>query len=240
MHTIDARGTEDYDVRGRKLELPMSKQTEEPTSRPPDSVYHKDARVHRHTLIEMNISVFTARRDAAHERVLDVLRREMMASGKELREKLYSFCQRLLDEAVVSTRRSQVQADSPVLHYLKLLRDTLGASQALVQHEMTIVRESEEFSRMLNEYIVNQLQTANNVFSDSEMNILDCIEDLLKFGEPILRQDTEERHKQFSEDDKRRYDLALAEYREHYEKLNRELMESAGEEDIAAENEDSA
>ncbi len=183
------------------------------------------ARVHRHTLIEMNYAVFTARRDASHERVLEVLRREMLASSKELRAELYAFCVRMLDEAVKSTQRSQVQSDSPVLHYLTLLRDTIAASQALVRHEMTLVRESEEFSRMLNEYVVNQLQTANSVFSDSEMNILDCIEDLLKFGEPILIQDSQERLKKFTDDDKRRYDTAVAEYRTYYRKQNRDIEE---------------
>lgn len=167
----------------------------------------------------MNISVFTARRDAAHERVLDILRREMLASTKELREDLYSLCCRMLDDAIQCTRRSQVQADSPVLHYFSLLRDTIAASQALVRHEMTIAQESEEFAEMLNEYVVAQLETANDLFSDSEMNILDCIEDLLKFGEPILQQDAEERVKSFSQDDKRRYDLALNAYRDYYKDM---------------------
>jgi hypothetical protein len=187
---------------------------------------HPDmARVHRHTLIEMNFSVFTARRYAAHERVVEVLRREMLASSKELRGKLYAFCVKLLDEAIEATQRSQMSADSPVLHYLSLLRDTIAASYALVRHEMTLVRESEEFSRMLNEYVVSQLRTANNVFSDSEMNILDCIEDLLKFGNPILTQDTQARLEKFSEDDKRRYELALKEYRTYFEKQNRDIEE---------------
>lgn len=180
-------------------------------------------RVHRHTLIEMNISVFTGRRDAAHERVVEVLRREMLASNKEARAKLYAFCGRLLNEAVQSTKRSQVLADSPVMHYLQLLRDTVGASEALVRHEMTLVRESAEFSKMLNQYVVTQLQTANNVFSDSEMNILDCIEDLLKFGEPILARDTQERLAIFNDEDKRRYELALTEYRAHYAALNSQI-----------------
>ncbi|MFO7820965.1 MAG: hypothetical protein R6V56_02740 [Lentisphaeria bacterium] len=177
------------------------------------------ARVHRHTLIEMNISVFTARRDAAHERVLDILRREMLASAKELREKLYSVCRDMLEDAIQCTRRSQVQADSPVLHYFTLLHNTISASQALVRHEMTIAEESEQFAEMLNEYVVAQLETANDLFSDSEMNILDCIEDLLKFGEPILQQDAESRLKAFREDDKRRYDLALNQYRDYYRQM---------------------
>ena len=92
---------------------------------PPDA-----ARVHRHTLIEINLSVFTARRDAAHQSVLDILRRKMLSSNKEIREVLYSLCVRFLDDAIECTKRSQVQPDSPVLHYLNLLKDTISASMA--------------------------------------------------------------------------------------------------------------
>ena len=176
------------------------------------------SRLHGQTLIEMNTSVFTARRDAAHERVLTVLRRDMQTSNKELRVKLYRFCAELLEEAAQCTRRSQVQADSPVLHYINLLRGTLASSQALLEHEMRLVREKTEFSRMLNEQVLSQLQTANDVFSNSEMNILDCIDEMLKFGEPILAQDSQERLKAFSDDDRRRYETAVAEYRRVHEK----------------------
>jgi len=176
-------------------------------------------RLHRQTLVEMNAPVFTARRNAAHERVLELLRRDMLSSSKERRGELYALCGRLLDEAVESTLRSQLQADSPVLHYLTLLRETLSASQALVHHEMTLVRESEQFAKMLNEYVVQQLRTADSVFSDSERNLLDCVEDLVKFGEPILAHDTEERTRKLTADDRRRYDIAMAAYRTHYRSL---------------------
>ncbi|MFW5996672.1 MAG: hypothetical protein ACOCZS_00795 [Verrucomicrobiota bacterium] len=189
------------------------------------------ARVHRHTLIEINLPVFTARRDAAHQEVLTILRHRMMNSGKELREVLYAVCVKLLDDAVECTQRSQVQADSPVLHYFNLLRDTIAASLALVRHEMTVGRESEEFSRILNEYVVSQLETTNEVFSDSEMNILDCIEDLLKFGDPILQQDSDERRKNFIKDDKRRYDLALDEYKQYYQNMHDNAVENLQEND---------
>lgn len=180
-------------------------------------------RVHRQTLVEMNVSVFTARRDAAHRRVLNMLRREMLTQDKEAREKLYAFCVLLLEEAVMCTLRSQLQQDSPVMHYLRLLKDTLAATQALVRHERKLQRESQEFSSMLNQYVVTQLKTANDVFSTSEMNILDCIEDLLKFGEPILNQDSQERLTDLTEDDRRRYNLALREYQAYYEQFNADM-----------------
>ena len=193
---------------------------------PPDA-----ARVHRHTLIEINLSVFTARRDAAHQSVLDILRRKMLSSNKEIREVLYSLCVRFLDDAIECTKRSQVQSDSPVLHYLNLLKDTISASMALVHHEMTVGREREEFAQMLNEYVVSQLETTNEVFSDSEMNILDCIDDLLKFGDPILQQDSEKRRENFVKDDKRRYQLAYDEYCKYYKNMNDEALKQVGTSD---------
>ena len=177
-------------------------------------------RLHRQTLIEMNVSVFTARRDAAHERVLDVLRREMLTQEKEVREKLYSFCVILLDEAIMCTQRSQLKIDSQVMHYLCLLKDTLAATEALVQHERKISRESEDLSDVLNQYVMTQMKTANDVFSASEMNILDCVEDLIKFGEPLLAKDSQKRLEELSEDDARRYNLALREYSAYYRRFN--------------------
>ncbi|OPZ26563.1 MAG: hypothetical protein BWZ02_01965 [Lentisphaerae bacterium ADurb.BinA184] len=179
---------------------------------------HSIARLHRQTLVEMNTSVFTARRDAAHERVQRILRRDMRTSKKGVRVRLYQFCARLLDEAAQCTRRSQVQADSPVLHYLNLLRGTLASAQALTEHELRLAREREALSKTLDDQALAQLQAADDVFSTGEMNVLDRVDELLTFGEPILARDTEGRRKVFSPEDLTRYDKALAEYRRVHEK----------------------
>jgi len=179
-------------------------------------------RAHRHTLIEMNRPVFTARRDAAHHRVMEILQRQMLTSTKEKRSELYGTCLRLLDEALSATRRSQVQKDSPVLHYLDLLSETVGACLALVRHELTLVQEAEEFSRLLGRETVEQLQTATDVFSASEMNVLDCIDGLRQFGGPIMAQDTKERRQRFDQEDRKRYQIALREYTAVYGSRSRD------------------
>ena len=176
----------------------------------------KVPRLHRQTLIEMNLAAFTARRDAAIDRVLSVLRREMIASNKEKRADLYTMCIALLDEATLATQRSQAEQETRLLHCLHLLRDTLAASLALVHHELTMTAEAEQFSKLLGPEILAELRTANDVFSSSEMSILDCIDDLLKVTVPIREQDTVERQKTFSEDDRRRFQLTAREYRKHY------------------------
>lgn len=177
----------------------------------------KVPRLHRQTLIEMNLAAFTARRDAAIDRVLFVLRREMIASSKEQRADLYTTCMALLDEAILATQRSQAEQETRLLHCLHLLRDTLAASFALVHHELTMAAETEQFSKLLGPEILAELRTANDVFSGSEMSILDCIDDLLKVAVPIREQDTLERQKSFTEDDRRRFELTAREYKKHYE-----------------------
>ena len=129
---------------------------------------------------------------------------------------MYRFCLRLLEDALTATRRSQLQQDSPVTHYLGLLRETVSANLALVSHELTLLRETAEFSRLLGDVMTAQFQSAGEVFSNSEMNILECIGDLLSFGEQLLSQDTAVRTEQFSADDRARYETAMREYTGFY------------------------
>lgn len=181
---------------------------------------YRPPRVHRQTLVEMNVSVFTARRNAAHQYVIDILHHDMLHKEKKERRKLYLLCGILLEEALMCTRRSQLQIDSAVVHYLGLLRDTINALEALLRHEIKLTHESRELSGMLNQYVLSQLQSGDRIFSDSEANVLDCIEDLIKFGNPIMSQDSQERIKNFSDEDRRRYDLALQEYQAYYQQFN--------------------
>jgi len=174
-------------------------------------------RIHRHTLMEMNYAVFTARCKVAHDRVLDILQRELFANPKEQRIKLYKRTLRMLKDAIMSIQRSQTQQDSPLIHYLQLLKETISANLALVKHEVTLVQEAGTFSEILGEDMVAQFQSTSDVFSNSEMNILDCIDDLLRFGKPIVEQAFTKRVAKFSPDSRRRYYLALAEYKAYYE-----------------------
>ena len=174
-------------------------------------------RIHRDTLIEMNRASYTARRDAAHARVAKLLRLDVFGTPKEHRVLLYAYCIELLEDALSATQRSQPPRDTPVVHYLQILRDTVAANLALVRHETRLTEEAPEFSRLLGSRVVEQLQNAGDTFSDSEMNGLDCVQDLLKFGEPILQADSAGRTQLFAEDDdRRRYQLALQEYQRFF------------------------
>ncbi|MEI8078069.1 MAG: hypothetical protein WCH61_00390 [bacterium] len=177
---------------------------------------HKPPRIHRHTLVEMNAPVFTARRDAAHACLVDILRRDALDAGRSDRVCLYGRGLRLLDDAILGTQRSQIQKEGPLLQYFHLLRDTLAATLALVAHEIRLTHGTGALSRLAAHSPRTRPVTMANRFSSGELNTLDSIDDLLKFGVPLLLKDSENHRKAFSPDDLRRYELARREYREHY------------------------
>lgn len=174
-------------------------------------------RVHKHTLIEMNFPVFTARRDAAHVRTLELLREEIPNGADGRRMELYAVCERLLNEAILSTQRSQIQQDSPLLRYLQLLRDTIGLNLVLLRHELLLAKEAKALSKLVTDQTF-ELRKIDDGFCTSEKHLLGCIDSLIRFGEPLLTGDTADRLKSFHPDDLRRYQLAHLEYTEFYRK----------------------
>lgn len=175
-------------------------------------------RVHRHTLIEINRAVFTARRKAAHDRAVELLREEIPATArdKDCRAAQYQFCLRLFDDALTATQRSQIEQDTPVVQYLRLIRETVSANLALVHHELALIHQAAEFSRLLGDTVLARFQIRSDMVSEGERGVLERIGSLLQFGDPILRKDNEERMTGFTADDHRRYRLALREYRRFY------------------------
>ncbi len=177
---------------------------------------NKVPRIHRHTLVEMNAPVFTARRDAAHACLVDILRRDALDAGRSARVRLYGRGLRLLDDAILGTLRSQIQKEGPLMQYFHLLRDTLAATLALVAHEIRLTHGAGALSRLAATSPRTRPAAVAGRFSSGELNTLDSIDDLLKFGVPLLLKDSEVRRKGFSPDDLRRYELARREYREYY------------------------
>ncbi len=176
----------------------------------------KRPRIHRHTLVEMNLAVFTARRDAAFAR-LKYLAREVQPKGtRQTRIGFYNACSKLVQDALVATRRSQIQDSGVLVHYFKFLRETVRAQLALLTHETTLAQESRDFLRMIGHRAITELRAATAAFSTGEKSVFHAIDDLLELGEPIVEKDTEQRRSAFSEDDRRRYAVALKEFNEFY------------------------
>jgi len=173
-------------------------------------------RLHRHTLMEMNLAVFTARRDAAFAQLKHLTRNIRPKGTHQQRIRFYGTCLGLAQDALMATRRSQVQDAGVLIHYFTLLRDMVKAQLALLTHETTLAQESRAFLRLLGRRTMAELRSATMAFSTGEKNVFHAIDDLLDLGEPILEKDTKQRWKRFSDDDQRRYQIALKEFSAYY------------------------
>ncbi len=183
---------------------------------PEDTIDGRLPRGHRHTLAETNRPFYIARRDAAYAQIVESCARGRGLDSRDERATLYQTCDELLTEAVMCTRRSQLQEDSPVIHYLQLLEETISACLALVRHEFNLERETHEFSAKMGGESVRELQSASDVFNTSEANIMNCIDGIMRFGTPIMEADTEQILTHFSAPDRERYNTALKEYQSVY------------------------
>lgn len=171
---------------------------------------HQDAlRVHRHTLVEMNRSVYTARRYAGFEAFKKLIQKISLDSPREKRLEIYKMAQSLSTQLFCDTERSQIMRDSPMIKFLTVLQSTLTAMKALMEYEISL--EDDAF------YLKAVSVRADGQYSVNEEVVLKAINDLLIIGQDLLNKDNEERQKGFTEDDHRRYEKALKEYEFHYQ-----------------------
>ena len=89
--------------------------------------------------------------------------------------------------------------------------------RAHMTHAEHLQKETREISKMTGTALPPAM-TAGDSISNSELQMLAFIEDLLHFGEPLLKQDSQERQAAFSADDRRRFSVARSEYEHYYNK----------------------
>jgi len=184
-------------------------------------------RIHRDTLVEMNRAVYVARRNSAYGRAVQVLRALGKAESPELRGRLYRVAVRLLDDAIRDTRMSQIAHDTPLVLFLKLLREAIQTAQALIGNELHIGRDSPDLARALGQSS-STLRLARAFIEKSENDVLESITEMLVFGRAVVRQDTRERRSLFNDDERRRYRLNTRESRQFYAELVEREVYSEG------------
>ena len=175
-----------------------------------------NSRIHRHTLVEMNRSVCTARRDVACERIAELL--PLVAREKCAKQRCegYKRCAMLADEALRATRRSQLASESPLTRCLQLLRETLQTQVSTTGHQAELDGETPELAQVLAHNDTAQLETVQEIFLRDGCSLARSLDGLLRLGVPLLEADTRERKSAFSEDDHRRHQLATEEFRNVY------------------------
>ena len=181
-------------------------------------------RVHAQTLAELNHCVWTARRDAACQRLNDIIKRENWPENRNHRVQLYASCIMLVAEALEATTKStlvlsnpkQALADKPLIHFLKMLNQLLQMLKLLAEHVGSVMNEAGLLSEMLGAGTYTVLQTTCEDFEQHEQMAQQVLQSTMKIGLEMVQRNTDSRRQSFSAEDIRRYDKALAEYTRHY------------------------
>ena len=180
-------------------------------------------------LVTMNYSPMMARRDVSYDRASRLLRNNIFARTEIERYELYSAILMLLDVSMENTRiilsptkRGKKAPDrEPMFDYLKLLRDTVGAARTLVSHELMLSANEREMGAFLGAQVIQQFHSADDIFSDSEMNIYHCVIELIDSAEPAILRYREHRKRAFDKGDLDRYAKAAAEFEVLYAKAGK-------------------
>jgi len=178
-------------------------------------------------LVTMNNPPMMARRDAAYDRAAKLLRDNIFSKTEPERDAIYADIMKLLDVAMENTKLILAPAkkgqkapeQEPMFDYLKLLRDTVSAAKTLVSHEILLSAGEKEMSTFLGAQVIEMFHGADDIFSDSEMNIYHCVIELLDTAEPAILRYREHRKRAFDKSDLDRYNKAFGEFETLYGKF---------------------
>lgn len=184
----------------------------------PTEQQHTRVRIHRDTLVEMNRSVYVARRNSAYGRAVQVLRTLGRPNPTEVRARLYRVAVRLLDDAIRDTRMSQIERNTPLVLFFKLLREAIQTAQALIRNDLDIGRDTPDLAKALGQSSTT-LRLARAFIEKSENDVLDSIKEMLVFGRTVVRQDTRQRRLGFDAEERRRYRINMRQSRQFYAQL---------------------
>jgi hypothetical protein len=174
-------------------------------------------------LISMNIAPIMGRRDAAYDRAVHLLRDHLFSYSEEGRSQIYTSVIELLNISIEmskliagSTKTRKDNILGPFIQYLQLLNDTVKASASMVRHEIILFAEERDLSDFLGREISSQFRSTDEIFSNSEMSIYQCISELVDIADPAILRYREFRRKSFSKNNLTRYEKSLSEYSRVY------------------------
>lgn len=177
------------------------------------------------SLSRINIPPLIARMEAAYELASEMIQSSVFGLTEEERIKHYDKVIWLLDEASASCEnatklimKNHENFTIPMNIYLTLIQDSIKAAKSMVRHQVMLFKEEKDLNSFLGKSIVKQLRFSEEIFSKSEMNIYNSVIELIKNAGKGIQKHCNEMKKPLSKNAIDRYNKALAEFHEFYEK----------------------
>jgi hypothetical protein len=176
-------------------------------------------------LVEMNIAPLMGRRDAAYERAEILLSGEVFNYSDIERKKIYETSVTLLhivlrdsqDILIALNNKKRIEQEKSFICFLQLLHSIIQAAGNLVDYELSLYNTENTVNTFLGSVVEGQLRETDDVISDSEMTLVQSINELFSIIRNKRNSMREFSRRNFSRHNAVKYKKSFSEYKKIFE-----------------------
>ena len=171
-------------------------------------------------LVKMNIAPLMGRRDAAYDRVEAMLVDKLFTYSDTDRKNIYEVAVNLLDTVLKDSQdilialdnEKRIEQEQSFICFLELLHSIIEAASNLVDYELSLYNTENTVNKFLGSVVEGQLRETDDIISDSEMTIVQSINELFDITRDQLNKLREYSRRSFTRYNAAKYKKSFAEY----------------------------
>ena len=171
-------------------------------------------------LVKMNIAPLMGRRDAAYDRVEALLVDKLFTYSDTDRKKIYEAAVKLLDTVLKDSQdilialdnEKRIEQEKSFICFLELLHSIIEAASNLVDYELSLYNTENTVNKFLGSVLEGQLRETDDIISESEMTIVQSINELFDITRDQLNKLREYSRRSFTRYNAAKYKKSFAEY----------------------------
>ncbi len=176
-------------------------------------------------LVKMNIAPLMGRRDAAYDRVEALLVDKLFTYSDIDRKKNYETAVKLLqtvlkdsqDILIALDKEKRIEQEKSFICFLELLHSIIQAASNLVDYELSLYNTESTVNKFLGSVVEGQLRATDDIISDSEMTIVQSINELFEITRDQLNKLREYSRRSFTRYNGAKYKKSFVEYKKIFD-----------------------
>jgi hypothetical protein len=174
-------------------------------------------------LIVMNVPPLMGRRDSACQCMIELLKTDIFSLSEAERSTLYKNALELIDiilkstaDISAATRDLKNEREKRLFKYFSLLRELVQAALALVEPAIILQNDEASIQGVLGGSDSTQLRQLEEVLSESEINIIQSLNDFIASSQAQLIIDREISMRSLPRQNQERYSKSFEEFKRRY------------------------
>jgi hypothetical protein len=176
----------------------------------------------------MNIAPLMGRRDAAYDCVSTLLADKLFTYTDSERKNIYETAIKLLWTVLKDTKEilialdnvQRIEQEKSFICFLELLLSITQAASNLVDYELYLYNSENTVNKFLGSVVEGQLHETDDIISDSEMTIVQSINELFEITRDQLNKLREYSRRSFTRYNGAKYKKSFAEYSKIFTEQN--------------------